>query len=39
MTTQSEAILEKNLINQLIGLGYSSVKIQDGAALVANLKD
>jgi type I restriction enzyme, R subunit len=38
MTTQSEALLEKNLINQLIGLGYSSVTIQDGDALVANLK-
>ena len=38
MTTQSEALLEKNLINQLIGMGYSSVKIQDGDALVANLK-
>jgi type I restriction enzyme R subunit len=38
MSHQSEAILEKNLVNQLIGLGYSSVKIQDGEALVANLK-
>jgi type I restriction enzyme R subunit len=38
MSHQSEAILEKNLVNQLIGLGYSSVKIQDGDALVANLK-
>jgi hypothetical protein len=28
MSHQSEAILEKNLVNQLIGLGYSSVKIQ-----------
>ncbi len=38
MSHQSEALLEKNLINQLIGLGYSTVAIQDGEALVANLK-
>lgn len=38
MSHQSEAILENNLIKQLHGLGYSLVKIQDGAALVANLK-
>ncbi len=38
MTTQSEAILENNLIKQLIGLGYESVKIHDGDALFANLK-
>jgi type I restriction enzyme R subunit len=38
MTTQSEAILENNLIKQLTGLGYSSVKVVDGDALVANLK-
>ena len=38
MSHQSEAILEKNLIHQLIGLGYSTVAIQDGEALVANLK-
>lgn len=38
MTKQSEAILENNLIKQLIGLGYSSVKVTDGDALVANLK-
>ena len=38
MSHQSEALLEKNLVNQLIRLGYSSVKIQDGEALVANLK-
>jgi len=38
MTTQPEAILENNLINQLIGLGYYSVKIHDGNALVSNLK-
>ena len=38
MTTQPEAILENNLIKQLVGLGYTSVKIPDGEALVANLK-
>ena len=38
MAHQSEAQLENNLIQQLQGLGYSSVKIQDGESLVANLK-
>ena len=38
MTTQPEAILEQNLIKQLIELGYESVKIQDGDALLSNLK-
>ncbi|MCA0132607.1 type I restriction endonuclease subunit R [Winogradskyella alexanderae] len=38
MTKQSEAILEQNLINQLVGLGYTSVVIPDGSALVTNLK-
>ncbi|MEP7237877.1 MAG: type I restriction endonuclease subunit R [Ferruginibacter sp.] len=38
MSHQSEAILESNLIRQLIGLGYESVKIHDGAAFVTNLK-
>ncbi|QIH40284.1 type I restriction endonuclease subunit R [Flavobacterium sp. Sr18] len=38
MSHQSEATLENNLIKQLRGLGYSSVKIQDGDALVSNLK-
>lgn len=38
MTKQSEAILEQNLINQLMGMGYVSVTIPDGSALVANLK-
>src|SRR5688572_27237357 len=36
--SQSEAILEKNLIQQLIGLGYASVKIYDGDAFISNLK-
>ena len=38
MSHQSEATLENNLIKQLIGLNYASVKIQDGDALVSNLK-
>jgi type I restriction enzyme R subunit len=38
MTKQSEAILENNLIQQLVGLGYESVKVMDGDALVSNLK-
>jgi len=38
MSKQSEAILEQNLINQLVGLGYESVLIPDSSALVTNLK-
>jgi type I restriction enzyme R subunit len=38
MSHQSEAILENNLIEQLVGLEYIAVKIQDGDALVSNLK-
>jgi type I restriction enzyme R subunit len=38
MSHQSEAQLENNLIQQLRALGYASVKIQDGDALIANLK-
>jgi type I restriction enzyme R subunit len=38
MSHQSEAILENNLIKQLVGLGYASVKVMDGDALVSNLK-
>jgi len=38
MSHQSEAILENNLIRQLVGLGYTSVKIPDGSSLVSNLK-
>ncbi len=38
MTTQSEAQLENNLIQQLVGLGYASVTVMDGDALIANLK-
>lgn len=38
MSHQSEALLENNLIKQLVGLKYTSVRIQDGEALVSNLK-
>jgi type I restriction enzyme R subunit len=38
MNHQSEAILENNLIKQLIDIGYKSAKIMDGDALVVNLK-
>lgn len=36
--TQSEAILEDNLITQLVGLGYEKVAIKDDKALEVNLK-
>ncbi len=38
MPTQSEAILEENLVKQLAGLGYKSVVIADEKALLANLR-
>ena len=38
MSHQSEAILEANLIRQLVSLGYESVKIHDGDAFISNLK-
>ena len=38
MAHQSEALLENNLIKQLHGLGYASVTLTDGEALVSNLK-
>lgn len=38
MAFQSEAILENNLIQQLGGLGYQSVRIADGAELLSNLQ-
>ena len=38
MSHQSEAILENNLIKQLLEMNYASVKITDGTALVSNLK-
>lgn len=39
MSHQSETLLEKNLIQQLIGLGYASVNITDAAGLLSNLKN
>jgi type I restriction enzyme R subunit len=39
MSHQSEALLENNVIKQLIGLGYSSVKITDVEGLLSNLKN
>lgn len=38
MTTQSEAVLEENLVHQLGTLGYAQVVINDEASLLANLK-
>ncbi|MDU8886313.1 type I restriction endonuclease subunit R [Yeosuana sp. MJ-SS3] len=38
MSKQPEAILENNLIKQLVEQGYAFVKVHDGAALVSNLK-
>jgi type I restriction enzyme R subunit len=38
MSHQSEAVLENNLIQQLLGLGYESVGIHNGDALLSNLK-
>lgn len=38
MSTQSEAILEENLLKQLVSLGYEQVIIRDEAELLANLK-
>ena len=38
MTTQSEYILEENLIKQLQVLGYQKVLIKDESGLIANLK-
>ena len=38
MTKQPEALLEYNLIQQLVGLGYALVKVPDGDAFMANLK-
>lgn len=38
MTSQSELILEQNLINQLASNGYDKVTIKDEAALLVNLK-
>jgi type I restriction enzyme R subunit len=38
MATQSEAALEENLIQQLVGIGYKRVVISDEKALLANLR-
>lgn len=38
MSNLSEAILENNLIKQLVGLGYESVSIADSETLFSNLK-
>lgn len=38
MTIQSEYALEAALINQLVGLEYTNVVIEDEAAMLANLK-
>lgn len=38
MSHQSESILEQNLMQQLNALGFASVKIADGDALVSNLQ-
>ena len=38
MSTQPEAILEKNLVNQLTGLGYDYVHIHNEDGILANLK-
>lgn len=39
MTKQSESVLENDLIQQLTGLGYTSVTIPDGETLLANLRN
>lgn len=38
MNSQSEAILESNLIKQLVSLGYEFVQIHDADAFLSNLK-
>lgn len=38
MSKQSEAVLEDNLVKQLVGLEYEKVSIKDDIALEANLK-
>lgn len=38
MSTQSEAILEENLLKQLVSLGYEKVLIRDESELLSNLK-
>ncbi len=36
--SQSEALLEKNLIQQLVGMGFASVRIYDNETFLSNLK-
>jgi type I restriction enzyme R subunit len=38
MSRQSEAVLEQNLVKQLVGLGYEKVLIKDEKDLLSNLK-
>lgn len=38
MTTQPESILEENLVQQLVDLGYQRIKIKNEDDLIANLK-
>ncbi len=38
MSHQSEALLENNLIKQLVALGYESTKINDGDVFISNPK-
>jgi len=38
MSKQSEAVLEENLVNQLVTLGFDKVSIRDEAELLANLR-
>lgn len=38
MGTQSEQVLENNLIEQLVGMGYGRVTLPDEAAMVTNLR-
>lgn len=38
MSKQSEAILEENLLKQLVSLRYEKVLIRDEAELLSNLK-
>ncbi|MCY4088764.1 MAG: type I restriction endonuclease subunit R [Candidatus Saccharibacteria bacterium] len=38
MNRESEAILERKLINQLVDLGYGKIEIKDEADIVANLR-
>ena len=38
MSRQSEAVLEDNLVKQLIGQGYEQVGIPDESALLANFR-